>query len=258
MIVDWIGFASVHVHMIEKWLAVRELTLSDYLDHLCGGCVASDGCEVWCFSLATDRPVNIIQESEVWSTAKEGIDFQHTMILMTSYTDGFLCISEDDAESILPQPVAILPLVVQLSLVKSIGRPVILPCESSSDSGLQDDSSQISTDPSDHMDQEVGVHLPPPVIRCAIPCTCLVCGDMVSSGLGLERHMKSLHPLHKPYDCDQCGAVFNNKHELGSHQANLHKRKKSCMQALCILFCLQVMDAFTCSSSYQRHEMLQM
>ena len=60
MMVDWIGFAVAHVHMIEKWLVVRELTLSDYLDHLHGG-GTSDGCEVWCFSLATDRPVNIVK-----------------------------------------------------------------------------------------------------------------------------------------------------------------------------------------------------
>ncbi len=109
--VEWIGFATVHVHMIEKWLAVRELTLSDYLDHLHGG-GTSDGCEVWCFSLATDKPVNIVQESEVWLTVKEGIDFQYAVILMTSYTDGCLCISEDDAESILPQPAMISPLEV--------------------------------------------------------------------------------------------------------------------------------------------------
>ncbi len=111
-------------------------------------------------------------------------------------------------------------------MVKSAGRPVILPCESSSDLGLQDNSSQISTDPSDHMDHQAGACLPPPVIGCAIPCTCLVCGDMVSSGLSPERHMKSLHPLHKPYYCDQYEAVFNNKHKLGSHWANLYKRKK--------------------------------
>ncbi len=45
MIVDWIGFAAAHVHMIKKWLAVRELTLSEYLDHLHQG-GTSDGCEV--------------------------------------------------------------------------------------------------------------------------------------------------------------------------------------------------------------------
>ncbi len=38
--------------------------------------------------------------------------------------------------------------------------------------------------------------------------------------------MKTLHPLHKPYNCDKCKAIFNNKRELGSHQANLHHHKK--------------------------------
>ena len=74
MIVEWLLFASSHVHMIEKWLAVRDLTLSEYLDHLCRGGTL-DGCEVWCFSLATDKPINVVQESEVWSTATEGIGF---------------------------------------------------------------------------------------------------------------------------------------------------------------------------------------
>ena len=35
MMVEWLSFTSLHVHMIEKWLAVRDLTLSEYLDHLC-------------------------------------------------------------------------------------------------------------------------------------------------------------------------------------------------------------------------------
>ncbi len=38
--------------------------------------------------------------------------------------------------------------------------------------------------------------------------------------------MRALHPLHKPYCCEQCGAIFNNRRELGSHQANLHRHKK--------------------------------
>ncbi len=94
MMVEWLLFASSHVHMIEKWLAVRDLTLSEYLDHLHQG-GTSDGYEVWCFSLAMDRPINVVQESEVWSTATEGIDFQYAVILMTTYMEGFLCVLEE-------------------------------------------------------------------------------------------------------------------------------------------------------------------
>lgn len=112
------------------------------------------------------------------------------------------------------------------SRVKSTERNVITPYESSSDSVLHEDSSQVSTDGSEHMEQEAGARVLPPLVGWVILRTCLVCGDIVSSGLVLEQHMKSLHPLHKPYDCDKCGAVFNNRWELSNHQANLHRWKK--------------------------------
>ena len=38
--------------------------------------------------------------------------------------------------------------------------------------------------------------------------------------------MRVLHPLYKPYDYENCGAMFNNRRELGNHQANLHQCKK--------------------------------
>ena len=79
---------------------------------------------------------------------------------------------------------------------------------------------------SDHMEEETGACVSPPVMGRVIPQTCLVCGDVVSSRLVLERHMRALHLLHKPYDCKKCGAMFNNRRELGSHQANLHRCKK--------------------------------
>ncbi len=108
--------------------------------------------------------MNIVQESEVWSTAMDSINFQHAVIFMTSYMDGFLCISEDDIENIQLQLAIDPPSLVQPSHARSTGRNVIPPCESSSNSVLQDDSLQISTDPSEHMEQEAGVHVPPPVV----------------------------------------------------------------------------------------------
>ncbi len=81
-------------------------------------------------------------------------------------------------------------------------------------------------DPNNHMEEETCAHVLLPVLGRVILQTCLVCGELVSSGLVLERHMRALHLLHKPYDCKKCGAIFNNRRELGSHQANLHQHKK--------------------------------
>lgn len=95
LIVDWIGHASSTLHMIEKWLVVHSLTIADYLDHLRSG-GTSDGCELWYFCLATNQPINVVQEKTVWSTAWDGVDFKYPIILMTTYTDGFLCELEDE------------------------------------------------------------------------------------------------------------------------------------------------------------------
>ncbi len=97
MIVDWIGRAASHVHMIEKWLVVRGLTLADYLHHLREGST-SDGCELWCFLLAMNRPVTIVQEKSIWSMSHDGVDFAQCVILMILYTDGFLCCPDDQEE----------------------------------------------------------------------------------------------------------------------------------------------------------------
>ncbi len=36
----------------------------------------------------------------MWSMVTEGIDFQHAVILMTTYTEGFLCVLESEVENI--------------------------------------------------------------------------------------------------------------------------------------------------------------
>ena len=47
--------------MIEKWLAIRGLDLSEYLSHLEGD-KESDGLELWLLSLASDHPINVIMD----------------------------------------------------------------------------------------------------------------------------------------------------------------------------------------------------
>ena len=95
MMVNWLGQVSSSVPMVEKWLAVWGLTLVDYLQHLQGK-GTSDGLELWAFSLATDKPVTVVQESLVWSTSLQGADFQQLTVLMTTYNAGCLCHLEEE------------------------------------------------------------------------------------------------------------------------------------------------------------------
>ena len=226
MIVDWIGRAAMHVHMIEKWLPVRGLTLADYLCHLREGGM-SDGCELWCFSLAMNCPVTIVQEKTVWSMSQDRVDFMQCVILMTTYTDGFLCHPED-LEEVVDSGMPVLagegPSAAAVPPVVSVhkGRKLMSLRNTPS-------NSQNSTDPNEHMEMEAGTKNPPPVSGRAILCTCLVCDEMVHSGLALERHMRSRHPLHCPYECAKCDNAFNNLRELSSHNANQHTcHKVSC------------------------------
>ena len=90
MFVDWLGCVASDVLMIEKWLAVRGLTLLNYLQHLSSG-GTSDSLELWVFSLAMDHAVTIVSSSTVSSTARDGVDFSQTRVLLLTYTSGHLC-----------------------------------------------------------------------------------------------------------------------------------------------------------------------
>ncbi len=97
MLVSWIYQHRSEEHMIEKWLVVRGLDLETYAVHLTSG-GTSDGLELWCFLRATDQPVTVIMEKTVVSTAVEGIDLSQIMIMLSSYTSGYLCAQlESDA-----------------------------------------------------------------------------------------------------------------------------------------------------------------
>ncbi len=45
------------------------------------------------------HPVTIVQEKSIWSTSCDGVDFMQCVILMTLYTDGFLCCPDDQEEA---------------------------------------------------------------------------------------------------------------------------------------------------------------
>ncbi len=67
------------------------MDLETYAVHLMSG-GTSDGLELWCFSQAIDQPVTVIMEQTVISTAAEGIDLLQIMIMLSSYTSGYLCV----------------------------------------------------------------------------------------------------------------------------------------------------------------------
>ena len=148
--VDWLGHEATNIPMIEKWLAVCGLTLADYLAHLRNR-GTSDGLELWAFSLATNKPITIVQESSVWSMSVQGTDFQQIIVTMTSYTSGSLCTEEQSEAGDIPggaEGVADPSFEPQALLLKRSGRPLILPMDSPS--SLSDDLSMTtSTDPED-------------------------------------------------------------------------------------------------------------
>ncbi len=224
MMVDWLGHEATNIPMIEKWLAVHGLTLADYLAHLRNG-GTSDGLKLWAFSLATNKPVTIIQESSVWSMSMQGADFQQIIITMTSYTSGSLCTEEQSeaedmperAEGVAnpsPEPGAL--------LLKRSGRPHILPMDSPSSSS-DDSTMTTSTDPKDLMEVEEVLALLMPKSSQPKQKRCSVCTEELHSGLVLERHMQYRHPLVKPFQCLTYPGVFNNSRDLSSHVANVHQ-----------------------------------
>ncbi len=134
----------------------------------------------------------MIQEKTIWSTACDGVDFTHPIIFMTSYTGGFLCKLEDECLENTPQKETI-ALRDKHALNPKIGstqklrghlkvEPVVTPLDCEVDT----ESMQSSTDLGEHMEQEVGACVPLPVSGCAIPHCCLVCDDILGSGLALE------------------------------------------------------------------------
>ncbi len=218
MMVDWLGHEAANVPMIEKWLAVQGLTLADYLAHL-KNAGTSDDLELWAFSLATNKAVMIVQESSVWLTSIQGVDFEQITIAMTTYTSGQLCSEEHSDDDSLPIAV---PLDSQDSRLKRSGRPFVMPQEPPSSSS-DELTTATSTDLEELMEAEYVLTLPMPKSGQLKPRVCPVCVEELTSGLALERYMRHQHPLVKPFQCSACTGAFNSHRDLSSHVANLHR-----------------------------------
>ena len=67
-----------------------------------------------------------------------------------------------------------------------------------------------------------------PVLLSGVPWPqqCPICDVHLDSGLALERHIRSLHPLSRSYSCRDCEAAFITPCQLASHVSNVHRQKK--------------------------------
>ena len=198
--------------MIEKWLAVCRLTLGDYIQHLRDG-GTSDDLELWLSSWAMQCPVNVFLRDAAWSTSLEGLDFSNPSIMLTSYSDGFWCggASED------PSPVVLSSEPSAELTVQKGGHPCVAKEEHSASGSTAEE-----TDPDDFL--EVDAVVCTPDMPTGIPRLhlCLVCSEQLHSGLALEQHLCSLHPLSKCFTCEFCEASFNTACQTSSHVANVH------------------------------------
>ncbi len=82
MLVAWMFDFHSDLHMIEKWLAVRDLDLETYAVHLLSG-GSSDGLEVWLASRAMNRLITVIMEDTVISIGVNGPDFLQLTFLLS-------------------------------------------------------------------------------------------------------------------------------------------------------------------------------
>ncbi len=163
-------------------------------------------------------------EDSVWSTAREGPDFDNPSFLLVSYEHGMFCqIEEDDDQqaAVVPVPPSTVPPL------KKGGRPLASIPEYPD----RPDSEKEDTDPDTLLVEDSVVGAPVAGTGEAIPCQCPVCDQGLPSGMALFRHLRSVHLTGRPYCCDDCDHKFNNLKELSSHWSRTHRSKKvACTQ----------------------------
>ena len=71
-----------HLDWAFAWWEARGQTMMHYQVHLDEGGPA-DSLEVLLVSLALDTPINVIMSDEVWCTARSGLDFQYSIVVLT-------------------------------------------------------------------------------------------------------------------------------------------------------------------------------
>ena len=82
-LVAWIRCYSHSLDFTHKWCSAWGSDLGLYHDHLAAG-GASDGLEVLLALIAINTRINIAFEDLVWSSAREGLDFQFPTIVWTT------------------------------------------------------------------------------------------------------------------------------------------------------------------------------
>ncbi len=126
---------------------------------------------------------------------------------MTTYTQGRLCVLGDGQDG-QEASAGAEPRVDAPQDYSKRGRPVLSEKSSPSSSDTQDEDSD-STDPDDLMDLSVKTEPSLLASSASKPRVCPVCNENLASGLALERHLQSLHPLSRMYGCYLCRSSFN-------------------------------------------------
>ena len=213
----WLEQNSADLLMIEKWLVVRGILLSEY-QQILGNQGALDGLEVWAASMAFDQPINVVPEDSVWGTTHNSIDFTYPTFLLSDYDKFVPCaLSCEDVDQLAVA--APLPTSPTLMVERSKGGQPLMSIPEYVD---QVDSEHEDTDPDTLLTTETVARLPLTSTGEAIPRACLVCEYDLVSGMALYRHLWSEHPSEKLYSCNSCQNSFNNLKELSSHRSNVH------------------------------------
>ncbi len=167
---------------------------------------------MWIASLALGKPLNIIFESVVWSTAGDEFDHTYPLLLLTSHEEVILCEQElqEDVQDLSHLGVAVPP---------QASRRRGCPAASIPEYQCQPDLDHTNTDPEELLEVQnmASVRMPIPHAGTAIPQVCPVHALNVSSGIALYHHLKAQHPNDHPYTCNDCNNSYNNLKELSSH-----------------------------------------
>ena len=124
------------------------MDFEDYIAHLRedGMC---DSLELYLVLAVLEHPINLIQESDVWLTSKDGIDFQHPIVMITGYGRGVCCVI--DASDAEVEPIAGIPVTLPAGHKKKGGRPIL---ETVLIHG-PDSTSTIGAESSSHIDTDI-------------------------------------------------------------------------------------------------------
>ena len=146
----WIHDFAPDLPIISSWLVIRGLDLEEYIAMLQQD-RDSDGLELWCASIVLNKPLNVVFELSVWSTALELFDTAYPSIVLTTHCSGVLCeLAPDSAEE---DDLSNLGAAASKAPGKHQGRPVVdIP-----EYPKKPDSDHSDTDPDDMIEAEARV-----------------------------------------------------------------------------------------------------